>query len=58
MFPVFKLVGAHVKPAAFYFTETNITAANFKFTFRKAHRLTSIAATTTLVKHQRTMKAF
>jgi hypothetical protein len=58
MFPVFKLVAAHIKPAAIYHCEAHITAAGFKFSIRKTHRLRPVAASTALVEHQGTMEVF
>nr|WP_262713766.1 hypothetical protein [Pseudobacter ginsenosidimutans] len=56
MFPVFELVCTHVKFATLHLPQANITATCFEFSFLKAHWLTSIAATTALVKHQWTMQ--
>ena len=55
MFPILKLIGAHVKFATGNCPHPYITVAHFKLSFCKTHRLAAIAATTTLVKHQRAM---
>lgn len=58
MFPIFKLVGAHVKPATFHFTQAYITTAYPEFSFSKTHGCAAITAASALVKHQRAMLCF
>lgn len=55
MFPVFKLVGTHVKFTIFYFTQANIAAPYPEFAFGKTHGLATIATPSALVKHQGAM---
>lgn len=55
MFPVLKLVGTHVKPAAMHFAQAYVAATDLELSCRKTHGLATITAATALVKHQRTM---
>jgi hypothetical protein len=58
VFPVFKLISIHIKPAISYFAQAYITATQPELTFRKAHWLASIATSTALMKHQRAIIFF
>ena len=49
--PVFKLVFAHPKVAAFDGADTNVAATDAEFPFWEAHGLGAIAAATALVEH-------
>jgi hypothetical protein len=52
MLPVLKLIPAHIEFTTCDFTQQYITVSGFELTFFKAHRLGTVAAPATLMKHE------